>query len=73
MEVRISLAMKPIFKKKIDIFHHESIRRILGIRMGTVKEEKITNGEVRRIFVDVTNVTEVWRERQLLSLEELPG
>ena len=72
MEVRISLAMKPILKK-IDIFHHESIRRILGIRMGTVKEEKITNGEVRRIFVDVTNVTEVWRERQLLSLEELPG
>ena len=41
--------------------------------MGEVKDEKITNGEVRRIFVDVTNVTEVWRERQLLSLEELPG
>ena len=56
--------------KKIDFFHHESIRIILGIRMSAVKEEKITNEEVRRRFGEINSIT-VWKERILLFVRRI--
>ena len=44
--------------KKIDVFYHKSIRKILGIRMSALKEEEINNEEVRRRFGGINNVTE---------------
>ena len=38
------------------------MRKILGIRMGEVKEEKTTNVEVRRRLGNTKNTIEVWRE-----------
>ena len=54
--------------KLLDTFHHKSIRRILGITMGRVKDEEITNSEIRRRFGGIEALSVTWRKRQLLFI-----
>ena len=42
--------------KKLEVFLHRSIQRILGIIITEVKDQHITNETVRRKFVDVSNI-----------------
>ena len=44
--------------KSLDTFHHKSIRRILGISMGEVKDEEITNSEIRRRFGEIESLSD---------------
>ena len=55
---------------KLERFHHGAIRRILGIRMDEVKDEKITNGEVRRIFGNIKKILKHEERDNFCSLEE---
>ena len=54
--------------KLLDTFHHKSIRRILGISMGRVRDEEITNSEIRRRFGSIESLSVTWRKRQLLFI-----
>ena len=42
--------------KKLEVFLHCSIRRILGISMAEVKDQKITNETVSNKFFDIPNI-----------------
>ena len=42
--------------KKIMVFHHGAIRRILGIRWNQVREQHIKNHEIRGILCNIPNV-----------------
>ena len=42
--------------KKIMVFHHGAIRRILGIRWNQVREQHIKNHEIREIRCNIPNV-----------------
>ena len=53
---------------KMNTFHHKSTRRILGITMGRVKEEEITNEDVRGRFGNIEPMRDTWRKRQLLFI-----
>ena len=39
--------------EKLDVFLHRSIRRILGIRMGQVRELHIKNSHIRTMFYNI--------------------
>ena len=57
--------------KLLDTFYHKSIRRILGITMGRVKEEEITNSEIRRRFGNIESLSVTCRKRQLLFIDRI--
>jgi len=42
--------------KHLSSFHHKAIKRILSLKWERVKEEKITNEEVRRRFNNIPNI-----------------
>jgi hypothetical protein len=44
--------------KAIETFHHYSIRQILGISTRRVREERIKNGEVRSLFLNITYISD---------------
>ena len=51
--------------KAIDTFHHKAIRRILHINMNQVKNERITNEEIRCRFNNIPPLSTIWRQRLL--------
>jgi len=51
--------------QQIDVFHHKTIRRILGINMADVKEHHITNESIRRQFGNIDLLSTIWRKRVL--------
>jgi hypothetical protein len=52
-----SWSLKEREKKKLEAFHHSAIRRILGISMRRVYEERITDKTVRSKFVGVPKIS----------------
>ena len=49
----------------LDTFMHKAIRRILHIRMLHVKDEKITNDDIRKKFGNIKRLSHIWRTRLL--------
>ena len=64
-------ALKESSVKAIDVFIHRSIRRILGIKMSRVKEEKITNKSVREMFYNIPDARSMIAARQLSYLGKM--
>jgi hypothetical protein len=44
--------------KTIEVFHHKAIRKILGIPMKIVREERISNAEIRKRFMSIPKITD---------------
>ena len=57
--------------KKLEAFHHKSIRSILKINMHQVKEQRITNEQIREKFLDIRNIGDFISERQLRWLSKI--
>jgi exonuclease III len=58
-------------ERKLETFHHKSIRRILNINMFEVEAGKITNTKLRTAFGKIRNISEFIHERQLNWLGHL--
>ena len=54
-----SWALKEANLDKLDAFLHKSIRRILKISMTEVKEKKIKNRKVRKIFYNIPDIRSI--------------
>jgi hypothetical protein len=50
-----SWAIREDHHKKLDIFVHSSVRRILGINMLTVREERLRNKKARKMLFNIPN------------------
>jgi hypothetical protein len=46
--------MRKALANKLEVFLHHSIRRILHVSITRVKEERIQNEHVRRMFYDIS-------------------
>ena len=57
--------------KKLEVFLHRSIRRILVISMAEVKDQHITNETVRNKFFDIPNIEKNIATRQLTFIGKL--
>ena len=57
--------------KKLEAFHHKSIRKILGINMFQVKEQHIKNEQVRAKFLNIRTIEDMIHERQLRWLSKI--
>jgi hypothetical protein len=64
-------ALKAESVKNLDVFIHRSVRRILGIRMQQVKDERITNKKVREMFFNLPSAQEMVAARQLSYLGKM--
>ena len=60
-----SWALRTSLLSKLEVFLHRSVRRILQIKMSEVKEERITNAEVRRRFFNIPTIQNQIAKRQL--------
>ena len=60
-----SWALRTSLLKKIGVFLHRSIRRILGIIMADMKYQHITNETVRKKIFDIPNIKKQITTRQL--------
>lgn len=58
-------AMTPTHERRLKVFHHRSIRMILGITMKRVEEERITNEMVHKAFCNIETIHETIRYRKL--------
>ena len=56
---------------KLDAFLHRQIRRILGINMLQVKEEKITNKSIRKIFYNMPDMRSLIAIRHMTFLGKI--
>jgi hypothetical protein len=52
-----SWAMTEADKKPLEVFHHKAILQVLGITMKRVREERISNAEIRKRFTSITKIT----------------
>jgi hypothetical protein len=68
-----SWAIREDHRKKLDVFVHPSVRRILGINMLTVREEKLRNEKVReKLFnVNVPDARQMVAARQMSYMGKL--
>ena len=60
-----SWALKESDYAKLDAFLHRSARQILRIKMSTVREERIRNEQVRKMFQDLLDIRSMVAARQL--------
>jgi hypothetical protein len=58
-------------ERKLETFHHSSIRRIMNVSMFDVEEKRITNKQMRESFDNIRNIAEFVKERQLTWLEHV--
>ena len=56
---------------RLEAFHHKSIRKILGINMHQVKEERIKNETIREKFLGIRPIADFIAERQLRWIGKL--
>ena len=63
-----SWAIKESSYANLDVFLHYSIRRILGIKMAEVKDERITNKMVRENFYNIQDIRSIVAARVLLFI-----
>ena len=66
-------ALRKDLEKKLSSFQHRVIRRILGISMLDVKEDRIRNETVRERFFKIPHVRDMIAARQLSYLGKLLG
>ena len=59
-----SWALKKSSIDKLDVFLHKSIRRILRIPMSQVKDERIKNERIRKIFYNIPDIKSLIAIRQ---------
>ena len=64
-------ALQTFLLKKLEVFLHSSIRRILGIIIIEVKDQRITNKTVRRKCFDIINIEEKIATRYLTCIWEI--
>jgi hypothetical protein len=57
--------MQKVLSNKLEVFLHRNIRRILRVSMTKVREERIQNEHVRRMFYDIPRVSNMIAARQL--------
>ena len=60
-----SWALRTSLLSKMEVFLHRIVRRILGIKMAEVKEERIRNAEVRGRFFNIPTIQNQIAKRQL--------
>ena len=58
-------SMRKALANKLEVFLHRSIRRILHVSITRVKEERIQNEHVRRMFYDISRVGNMIAARQM--------
>ena len=58
-------SLRQVLLNKVEVFLHRSIRRILGITITQVQEERIRNEHVRKLFYDIPRVRNMIAARQL--------
>ena len=58
-------SMRKALSNKLEVFLHRSIRRILRVSVTKMKEERIRNEHVRRMFYDIPRVCNMIAARQL--------
>jgi hypothetical protein len=66
-----SWSMTERIKKRLEAFHHTSIRSILGINMYHVEHHRIQNESVRQWFGNIPNITDITSRRQLLWIGKI--
>ena len=65
------LLYRTSFLKKLEVFLHHSIQRILGISMTEVKYQHITNETVKRKFFDIPNIKKQIATQQLTFIRNV--
>ena len=58
-------SLRQVLLNKLEVFLHQSIRRILGINMTQVQEDRIRNDHVRQMFYDIPRVRNMIAARQM--------
>ena len=58
-------SLREVLLKKLEVFLHRNIRRILAISMTRVQEERIRNEHVRDMFYDIPRVRNMIAARQM--------
>ena len=58
-------SMRKALANKLEVFLHRSIRRILHVSITRVKEERIRNEHVRRMFYDIPRIGNMIAARQM--------
>ncbi len=66
-----SWAIREDHHKKLDVFVHSSVRRILGINMLTVREERLRNEKVRKMLFNIPNARQMVAARQTSYLGKI--
>ena len=66
-----SWVLRTSLMKKLEVFLHRSIRRILGTSMIKVKDQHITNKTVRMKFFGIINIEEKIATQQLTFIGKL--
>jgi len=61
-------ALSKTDESRLEVFHHRSIRSILGISMLEVRDERIHNDNVRVRFNNTPPLRDILRSRKLLHL-----
>jgi exonuclease III len=60
-----SWAMSEIISRKLQVFYHKSIRKILNINMFEVEQDRITNQDLRKRFCNAPCLLDIISKRQL--------
>jgi len=58
-------SLRQVLLNKLEVFLHRNIRRILGISITQVQEERIRNDWVRKKFYDIPRVQNMVAARQM--------
>ena len=58
-------SIRKALSNKLEVFLHRNIRRILRVLMTKVREDRIRNEHVRRMFYDIPRVSNMIAARQL--------
>ena len=66
-----SWALRTTLLSRLEVFLHRSIRRIMGITMTNVREEKITNSASRRRFYNIPTAEQQIAKRQLTFIGKI--
>ena len=66
-----SWTLKEISLNDIDVFLHQSIRRIIGIRISQVMEERVSNEKTREKFYNIQHARSMIATRQLQFMGKL--
>ena len=58
-------SLRQVLLNKLEVFLHRNIRRILGVNMTQVQEQRIRNEHVRKTFYDIPRIRNMIAARQM--------